>query len=279
MSIPGLSLVGFMELPQAIAYFRGNCTCDGESDEELLVRWKAAKKQLGPDTARPGRPELRDIPAKYADHLAAVANHPRFHEVLNQTSGSYAFKLVQIAPLLAYQFHVWIGKDRADTADPTDLGALLERCLPTKIEPIEPEAIPIENHGVLLRSGDLNFRKLAWGKLMTDPNGLIGVGAVVGPSSPLAQVVRFGGRCFLSNGYHRASQLLASGQSHIPALVVDAIQPDRIGLSGGTFSLEKLSGFGPPTCAHLHPDRAYPVELRKFVRYVKVTWAEFAGPE
>jgi hypothetical protein len=268
-----------MDLPQAIAYFRGNCTCDAESDEHLGVRLKAARKRLGVDTPRPGKPELRDIPAKYAEHLAKVANHPRFPELLNQTTGTFAFKLVQIAPLLAFQFHVLVRNDEAGSIDPTDFGALLERSLPTQIESIEPEAIPIENHGVLLRSDNLNFRKLAWGKLMTDPNGLLGVGAVVGPSSPLTQVVRFGGRCFLTNGYHRASQLLASGQTHIPALVVDAAQPDRIGLSAGTFSMAQLSGFGPPTCAHLHPDRAYEVELKKFVRYVKVTWSEFAGPE
>jgi hypothetical protein len=199
--------------------------------------------------------------------------------VLNGTTGSHEFKLVEIAPLLAYQFHVWAGKEQAERVDVADLAGLLKRCLPTTIEPIEPEMIPIEAHGVLLRSRDLNYRKLAWGLLGTDPNGLTGVGAIVGPSSPLTQVVRFGGRCILTNGYHRASQLLASGRTHIPALVVDAPRPDRIGLNAGTFTLEALTGARPPTCGHLHPDKAYPVELKKFVRYVKVTWAEFAGPD
>jgi hypothetical protein len=208
-----------------------------------------------------------------------VASHPRFNEVLNGTTGSYEFKLVEIAPLLAYQFQVWAGSEQAERVEVSDLGALLERCLPTKVERIEPQAIPIESHGVLLRSRDLNFRKLAWGILGTDPNGLTGVGAVVGPSSPLTQVVRFSDRCILTNGYHRASHLLASGRTHIPAMVVDALQPDRIGLNAGTFSLDTLMGDEPPTCAHLHPDRAYPVDLKRFDRYVKVTWAEFAGPE
>jgi hypothetical protein len=279
MSMPGLSLVGFMEPPQAIAYFRGSCMCDAETDDQLLDHWREAKKRLGPFTRRPGRPDLQDIPAKHADHLAAVVRHSRFHEVQNGTTGSYEFKLAEIAPLLAYQFHVLVGREQAERVDVDDLGTLLERCLPTKIEPIEPEIIPIENHGLLLRSRDLNFRKLAYGLLGTDANGLTGVGAVVGPGSPLTQIVRFGGRCILTNGYHRASQLLASGRTHIPALIVDAIQPDRIGLGAGTFSIETLSGTRPPTCAHLHPDRAYPVELRKFARYLKVTWAEFVGPE
>lgn len=52
----------------------------------------------------------------------------------------------------------------------------------------------------------------------------------------LIQVVQANGRYFLRNGYHRVVGALAAGVKEIPALVVDAIQPDDVELPNMGFA-------------------------------------------
>jgi hypothetical protein len=114
-----------------------------------------------------------------------------------------------------------------------------------------------------------------------DPGrGLYLAGAAFGPSLPLVQVGRFRGRCYLIDGYHRAFALRQAGATHMPCVFVEATDYGRLGARGGYESFERdlLESADPPTCAHLAPERAYPVVLRELRRVIHVTWSQYILP-
>ena len=48
----------------------------------------------------------------------------------------------------------------------------------------------------------------------------------------MIQVMQFGGRYYLRNGYHRAVGALAAGISEVPAQIIDGNQPAAVELPG-----------------------------------------------
>jgi hypothetical protein len=104
MSNPGLSLVGFMDESTAAQYFRSGCVLADSSDGALRAAWKQATDRLGAPIPKAGLPDIQELPRSVEPLLRAATGNPRFADtVANRKS---AFKLIEIAPLLAFQFHV-----------------------------------------------------------------------------------------------------------------------------------------------------------------------------
>jgi hypothetical protein len=192
--------------------------------------------------------------------------------------------MVEIAPLLAFQFHVDTERSAvlcADLPHPPQLSDTLPICQPVDIEERHVQTTHL-THGTLIRDSSLNLRVLGAGPVGADPAKKIlyvGVGAGVG--GPWTTVTRFNGRCYLSNGYHRVFGLQAAGATYIPCLLVDATEFTQVGAIGGgaTFERTVLESANPPTCGHLTDARAYRIILHQFSRVIHVTWAEYAVRE
>ncbi len=281
MPTGGLSLLGFMEQQLALHYLTTSCIVADTSPTALLRHWNDARRRLGPPDSRVGVPDIQDIPAPHSAHLQQLAAHPR---LLKYPAGTWEFKLVEIGPLLAFQFHVDIERSSAHCRGiqhPPELADTVPVCLPQSVEH-RPIHVSFVQHGLLLRDQSLNFRIMGAGLIGEDLRDQVSLGGVaVGVTDPWVSVVRFNGRCYLRNGYHRVYGLRAAGATHIPCLFWDVTDYSRVGAIGGvaTFDRSLLESSNPPTCRHLTDALAYRVILRRMSRFIHVTWAEYAVPE
>jgi len=271
MPIRGLSLVGFMEFPQAEQYLQRACIPPDASPRALAAEWNTARARLGDPIEKGGHPEMTAIPAGHSGYLDRVRA-----KWLGPNAQGFEFRLVEIDRLLAYQHHVSI--PRADEHCAQRKGApstdeLLNVCLPVDAQLREPFA-SIQGQSIILRSEDLNVRLLQQG---TIPGIGGAIGIVVGPALPLVQVVRCNGKCFLNNGFHRAYGMRQRGATHVPCIYRDAAgNYDLLGLreNGATFGRAVMESSNPPTVGHFTQGRAYEVSLRKISRVIQINWSD-----
>src|SRR5215472_17557591 len=112
MPTPGLSLVGFMtDQAAAIAHLRNSGIPNpvNKTDQQLIADWTAAKATLGPPTPNAGQPTLTPIPVVDPNiaRLMQLPWAPHFQALLALGA---SFQMVEIDPLLAFQFSVDIAR-------------------------------------------------------------------------------------------------------------------------------------------------------------------------
>ena len=271
MPTSGLSLAGFMPKDQAILHLRTACIAADPSDHALEAEWVQARNRLGPVTDRAGNPEILDLPPEAAAHMAKMATGwPQQFSAPTPP----VFKMVEIAPLLAYQFIVdgpRSGHHCGAFSNPPTLDELLKVCLPDQPteEPLQSQQLA---QSLVIKARSLNVTMQA--------QGMIGPGAfgiVIGLSLPWVHVVRFNGRCYLHNGYHRTYGAAIQGATHIPCIFRDVSDAAAAGIKadGSTFPIDLLQSPNPPTLAHFTQGKAQPVTLRATTRVLHVSWAEY----
>jgi hypothetical protein len=273
---PILSLVGFLQEAAAVDYLEKLCIVDDPSPAARLHVWNSARAQLGPPFQRAGQPEILDLPQSALPYLQGVMTNPRFADSIETMQ--WSFKLVEIDPLLSFQQQVFYNRAATVTATvagvPT-LDQMLPHCLPQTLESIEYQ-VAFGPNGFAIRSRNSNLRVLRWGpKLHYDDVPQLTLGGVgFGTTSPLIQVVRFNGRCYLKNGYHRAYGLRGAGATHLPCLFLEGASWDKVGAAPGGFDQALLESPNPPTCAHFTQGRAYQLSMRDIYRVINLTWQE-----
>lgn len=284
MPTAGLSLVGFMDEPQGIAHLRGACIPPDPTDVALQAAWQTAKANLGPAVANAGLPDIADMPPTHTGYVQQVAALPWVAPHLAADWVGATFKLVEIDPLLAFQFTV--DTDRGahhcvgiGPGAPT-LDQLLAVCLPLALTP-SPLQVSTLSQSIMVRSRNANFRVVRQGAFNDPAGNLVGAGVMVGNSLPFVHVVRFNGRCYLFNGYHRAVALRGVGATHVPCIFRDAATAEAAGIrvDGGTFPEKLLASADPPTVSHFTSGRAHKVSLRAHARVIHVSWSEYFAYE
>jgi hypothetical protein len=282
MPISGLALIGFMTEEGALSFLMQRCIPPEPTPEALRKCWDHAKAKLGEPAANAGRPDIRDISLEFDDHLQAVMQMPRFASSF--VGMNISFKMVEIAPLLAYQFQVESPRSNSlcgDTTEPSDIRKLLQICLPPVLEDI-PRTVAGQQSGLIVKSRSLNMRMMSAGHLGQDATqGMDFAGIGFGPALPLVQVARFDGRCYLRNGFHRAAGLRRAGVTHIPCVFLELTDFNLVGAGGppNTFARAVLESDNPPTCRHFDLERAYSVSLRQMTRIISVSWNEYVFPD
>jgi hypothetical protein len=167
------------------------------------------------------------------------------------------------------------GSHCSGLSDPPTLDELMGVCLPLTPTP-ENYHIVQQGHSALIRSHALNLRPVQIGQIMPGVFGL-----QVGVALPFVHVVRYNGRCYLHNGYHRVCGALAAGATEVPCVVRDVGTPQEAGIVGGmgTFDLPLLEGPSPPTLSDFNPTQAHAVSLVVKTRVMHVTWTDWVAPE
>lgn len=93
------------------------------------------------------------------------------------------------------------------------------------------------------------------------------------------QVVRYKGRCFIRDGYHRAAGLVRLGANNVPCIFIEAERYDQVGAAAGAFSYEILFGDRPPKLLDFWDEEVSKsikqVSVRKVIR---VRGEEFVVP-
>ena len=233
MPSSGLSLAGFMDLPWAIEHFRHDCLFADNSEAALTAEWNRARAKLGPPAPNAGRPEHAPLPGSADAYLRTATANPYLADWLERIR-PFTFKLIETGPLLASQPIV-------DTATPARYGGtlssnasineLLDICIPAGEPKAELRLIRSEN-SFLIRSS----AHLAVGGFQGPGNK---VGVEFGLPLPFVQVVEYGGRCYITNGYHRAVTLGRLGITRLPCLFRQAASWDRLGIRQGNTTISK----------------------------------------
>lgn len=273
MPTPGLALVGFMDQQQAIRYLRDYTVQHDASDAALTKIWKAAVANLGGPVTNAGNPQIKAMPPS---ELAVILSKPYLASALARYPGAQ-FALVEIAPLLAYQFSIFVDRSthHCDGLTPkSSLSEIINKCLPGA-----PVHDPVQQHlldqSALLKSRSLNIRMGARG-IFTNPNGPQAMGFEIQLALPLMHVVRLNGRCYLHNGFHRAYGLGAAGITHAPCLFRDVPDANAAAITPpNTFGLPLLESTNPPTLQHYIRGSASQVQLRNLSRVLHISWSEY----
>jgi hypothetical protein len=282
MPTSGLSLVGFMEQLQAITHLRYTCVPTDPSDNALTAVWQGAKaKLLAAQTARAGNPNIQQIADQaYIQNFIRI---PWVTAALQFYRTPYHFLLVEIDPLLSFQPVVSL--DRVNhhfRSLPRAVGTsdLLPLCLPT-VQPNEEmymSPVLTSSQSVLIKSRNTGINKSDWGVFPFELNGFRAwlAGMRFHFSSPFLHVVRFNGKCYLSNGYHRAVGAKRAGATHIPCIFRDVSDYDSVGIrnDGSTFTAKELESSlppNPPTVGHFNANLACDVRLRNISKILHVT--------
>lgn len=274
MATKGLSLVGFMDQTAAVHHLRNDCKPDDPADAALFAEWQAAQARLGAAIPKAGKPDIQEIPQAHQAHLQQILQAWQASPAPWMLGAS--FKLVEIEPLLAYQFTVDTDRSHhhCNALNNPPLDQLVPLCLPIapQLEAIQTVRAP---QSLIIRARSLNVQMLQQGKLAENA-----VGITFGLSAPFVHVVRYNGRCYLHNGFHRAYGVRLSGATHVPCVFRDLAEPGAVGIRPPqTFSQQQLESANPPTLGHFTQGRAYPVQIRVKSRVLHISWAEYVVPE
>jgi hypothetical protein len=276
MPSPGLSLVGFMNETQAIPHLTKICfPAANSTDDQIRAEWNAARAKLGEPFAKAGQPDILPIPEAHAGHVTQLIQQQWVQGLSDGQLTPAHIWLVEIDPLLAFQFTVNLDRSAHHctvVAQPPAYDELLKICLPLAQTPEKFDFL-LGAQSLILRSRTLNLGIRTAGVF----NGAFG-GFVFGPVLPFVHVTRVNGRCFLFDGYHRAVGLSRAGATHVPCIVRDV--PDLLSAGvksdGSTFGESIFAAAHVPTIGHFARGRAHEVSLRATSRIMHVSWAEYA---
>lgn len=283
MPSPGLSLIGFLQdQQQALQHLRVTCVPEPETrtDVELIADWRSSQTKIGAAVENAGQPELTPMALSNArvslihNQMLQSAWSPHYAGIIGAGA---SYQMVEIAPLLAYQLSV--DSDRSGThcgalSSPPTEDELFASCLRTTA-PNDNIHSSRQGQSIIIKSRSLNLVTFAEGPLQA---AMPTVGIQFWWGLPFVHVVRFGGRCYLHNGYHRACGLLHAGATHMPCIFRDVATAEEAGIreDGGTFPLSTLTGQNPPTVGHFTQERALAVRLRRAIRVIQISWSQHA---
>jgi hypothetical protein len=281
MPVRGLSLLGFMPKGVGMNYLKADCA-GYTSAPQRSETWDRAHGRLGSPMANAGHPQFLPFEENHQDYFDAVVQDPQFARTVFGFRAA-SFVRAEIDPILAFQFH--ISTERAAEEDrvlkDASMRSQLELCLPAKPMKIVAKWTPhpsnsATNGTVVLTTDSLNLAAIGGTEVPAD--GCVAadgpIGPILGAGSDLVQVVRFGGRCFLRNGYHRAWSIRRTGETHMPCLLLEADNYAQVAANpNATFPLGLLQSMDPPTLGHFTQGRAWPLSLRRVARRATITWS------
>src|SRR6266849_5254596 len=178
MATPGLSLVGFMiDQQQAFQHLRLQCIPADPSDSALLLAWNSAKAKRGPPMPKAGAPDIQSIPTSDAAYVQQLMQKPWVQEAFRMFGYAKAdFQLVEIEPLLAYQFIVDADRSNFHCAalNNPSIATLMKICLPQsqpKPADISPIIDPAQPQSLVIKARNLSMRQLNRGIFGLNQNG------------------------------------------------------------------------------------------------------------
>ena len=269
-----------MDEPAALKHLITACVPSDPSGSALRSVWQKAKAQLGAATPNAGSPAITAIPAGNAQHVMTLMQTPWAAQALQSNLQGAKFQMVEIDPLLAFQFTVDLERSKhhcKSLSTPPTMEELMALCLPTAMIPETLQIAPLAQ-SIMIKARCLNLQTIAQG-FFPQPNGPSVAGVFVGLALPLVHVVRWNGKCYLHNGFHRAVGAKLAGATQVPCIVRDVSDEAAAGIraDGSTFTSAELNSSDPPTLSHFVSGRACDVNLRAHSRIVHVSWAEYVA--
>lgn len=283
-----LCLMGATRLADFIDFVRERAVNGRTLDKaELADDWRDASDVYDElETSEAGaadKPEVLPLPPQLQAHVDELTRLPNFQSTFS--SVPVAFGMVALDKLVAYQHHLTLSSVRkmlAQVPQPVDDETLAGLCLPLTAADASFRLAHDDGQKFVFVSDTHDTRFL--GARLVQPADIQGfavnghaqavIALSVGFTTNVLNVVRYGGRMVLNNGYHRAWALLQMGVTHAPCLIQVCAHWEDVGLVGNREIYENgpvyfssarppmLRDFGNPALTRVFPARRLRREIR-----------------
>jgi len=252
---PARVLLGWMPAAQGELFLVSN-TIGVQPTPEQRERARQAREAVA---ARPLEIDQADLvsalPSELADHVARLRQSPAGAGMFEQ---GWDVAMVDLERVCAFQPKVFIDTvvERVEGIKSDNLEAIAEITLPTT--PVEPPQMQFDPSKPAFMVVSPNPNLTVIGNLTTDIQdipGAQGLGFIVRVMPTSVQVVRFQGRYYLRDGYHRAYALLDRGITRAPVFIrdMDAIE-ELVPRPQGMLPQNAYCGARPPLLHDYHND-------------------------
>ena len=241
-----LYLIGHAQLTEYVEFVRKRAVGGRDLDKgELTGQWRAATasfKQLQTDEPGAGdKPDIQPLTPQLKAHVKKLVKLDSFQQTF--ATVPIAFGMVELDKLIVCQRHINLAS--VATLTRTLAQAHSELDIATVCLPLKPGdsdiSVALEESGRLILMSDTHDARFLGARLVK-PSAVKGLNVngypqvvlalSVGFSTNVLNVVRFGARMVLNNGYHRALALRQLGFTHAPCVIQVCAEWDDVGLAG-----------------------------------------------
>lgn len=196
--------------------------------------------------------------------------------------------VVDLRKVLSFQKVIHIDGLEDRLGELSDDRALLELCIPTD-QPAPPTGAFTDQDGkgftvssfnpnLRIAGGQISEAQVSQGPGMPAAK-MQAITLLVFMGASFLQVVRYKGRSFVRDGYHRTAALIRRGVFEVPCILIEASTFEEVGAAPGAFSYEVLFGDRPPGLADFwDSDVSRPIQQLAVKKVVRVRGEEFVVP-
>jgi|GEM_PF-4627658 len=241
--------------------------------------WETANDSITPSNAfEDSAVELEALPDEdgIAEHVDAFVDDPHFRASRGEyPEDSWKIKLVPIENLVAFQPAVTQTAYESDLSSTESVLDLLEFTLPVDDAPlVEDQRIRdtfFSGWQFVTRSPNVHVSGPHHSRSDDDDTTIATVSFDLKSNPNFVYVAHYEDRYILKNGYHRVYQLLLAGETHVPAVVIEADTYDETGANqSGFFDRNLVMSDRPPLLTDYETPIAVTIARRTTNRIVRV---------
>jgi hypothetical protein len=281
---PARVLGGWLAEAEAVQVLLGRAPNAGEdvsTQRQAAAGCRAAALELPPFIVEDALRDCTD------DRLTSVASRPEVIAAFHPMTWRPA--LVDLTRVLSFQKLISVDglEERVRGIDAGDLARLLDLCIPPhQVAPPTSAVQDTDGKGFTISSVNPNLRliggQISGAMIQSDPTSppvpVQAVTLFVTMGTSYLQIVRYKGRFFVRDGYHRAAALLRGGISVVPCIFIEAASFEQLGCPPGSLSYEVLFGERPPRLSDFWGPAACDAQQLAIRKVVRVRGEEFAVP-
>ena len=286
-----LCLVGVTRLADFIDFVRKRAIGGQDMDRgELADQWRDAaavfKELQISEAGAADKPDIKPLPPLLQAHTEQLVKLAHFQQTFS--SVPVAFGMVELDKLIVCQQHIArssVDKMTRSMVSPLSDADLAGVCLP--LTPSDSDfRLALEEDGRFIFVSDTHDARFLSAQLVK-PSDIKGfavsghpqavVALSVGFTTNVLNVVRFGSRIVLNNGYHRAFALRQLGVTHAPCLIQVCGHWEDVGLAGSSEMYENgpvyFSSARPPLLRdYANPALTQTFPTKRLRRQIRLTY-------
>ncbi len=271
------ALIGFLSENEATNILsQGVPNPDAKSLKQrwLIARENTQKRQYVSDL----QPDIREIESK--EHQEEITKAlmkitARLSAEPQVFGDSWKFKLIEIRKLVAIQktVNVEVAEDMVRKVEnENDLLGAIRVALDTEMRD-DKINMTQDTTGYTITSRNLNLAPVGVGigeiPLANGCDNIHGVNFAIGCRQSYVNVLHYGDRYILKDGYHRTYGLMSKGFTHVPCILVEGSEQTQIPQGGSLFLAQLTLSENPPVLRDF-VEIAEDVQVADFINVVKV---------